>query len=88
MFYLIYIIFSLISIYELVLTVRAIFSFIPSLQETRVYEIVYMLTEPVLYPIRSFLFRFEFFRRLPIDFSMIILFLLMGAFSRLLLFLA
>ena len=85
MIYLVYAIFSLISLFELVLVARAIFSWLPSLHDTKVYELVYRLTEPLLQPIRDFLFRFDFFRRLPIDFSMLILFLLTGAFSRLLL---
>ena len=87
MFYLVYILFTLISLYELVLVVRAICSWIPYFQESRVYELAYKLTEPVLYPIRNFLFRFDFFKRFPIDFSMLILFLLLGGFSRLILFL-
>lgn len=84
--YFIHLIFSAISIYELILLIRAVISWIPSLQDTRVYEIAYRLTEPLLLPIRKFLYRFEFMRRFPIDFSMIVLILLMGAFSRLLLF--
>lgn len=87
MYYLVYLLLTLISIYEAILVVRAICSWVPYFQESRVYEFAFKLTEPVLYPIRSFLFRFEFFKRFPIDFSMLILFLLLGGFSRLILLL-
>ena len=51
MIYLVYAIFSLISLFELVLVARAIFSWLPSLHDTKVYELVYRLTEPLLQPI-------------------------------------
>ncbi|MBQ8392418.1 MAG: YggT family protein [Clostridia bacterium] len=81
------VILSLVSVYELILVARAICSWVPYFQESRVYEFAFMLTEPVLRPIRDFLLRFDIFRRCPIDFSMIFLFILMSIGSRLLIFL-
>ena len=83
MFYLVYTLVSLISIYELILCARAICSWVPYFQESRVYEFSFMLTEPVLRPIRDFLFRFDVFRRCPIDLSMLFLFFALGGISRL-----
>ena len=84
MVYLVYTLSSLISIYELILCARAICSWVPYFQESRVYDFAFTVTEPVLRPIRDFLFRFDIFRRCPIDFSCLLLFLLLGGASRLL----
>jgi uncharacterized protein YggT (Ycf19 family) len=83
MFYLVYTLVSLISIYELILCARAICSWVPYFQESKLYEFAFMLTEPVLRPIRDFLFRFDVFRRCPIDFSTLILFISLSVISRL-----
>ncbi len=48
---------------------RAILSWFPLDEESRLVGILALLTEPFIYPIRSLLDRFETFRNSPIDFS-------------------
>lgn len=67
---------SLISFYDLVLLGRVVISWIPYFHGTAVESFCYSLTEPVLEPIRNFLFRFEWVRRCPLDISVLVLFLI------------
>ena len=67
---------SLISFYDLVLLGRVVVSWIPYFQGTAIDAFCYNLTEPVLDPIRRFLFRFEWVRRCPLDLSVLVLFLI------------
>lgn len=48
---------------------RAILSWFPLDEESRLVGVLLLLTEPFVHPIRSFLDRFEVFRHSPIDFS-------------------
>jgi len=70
------IVLSLISFYDLVLLGRVVISWIPYFQGSAVESFCYSLTEPILEPIRSFLFRFEWVRRCPLDLSVLVLFLI------------
>ena len=63
---------------ELAMLLRAIASWIPSLDNKKWMDIVYMLTEPVVAPVRALFDRFSLFRNSPIDFSFVIGFLLLG----------
>ena len=77
-----YVIYSLLSIYEIVLFVRAICSWSSYFRESRVYELAFKLTEPVLRPIRDLMFRIDFVRRCPIDLSFLVLVLLLSGAMR------
>lgn len=68
---------------ELVILVRCILSFVPDFNNgfTR---FIYNVSEPILGPCRNLLYRFEFTRRLPLDFSPILAFLLIGLTGRVL----
>lgn len=57
--------------------VRAILSWIPPTGGKWV-DLLYMVTEPVVAPIRALLDRWGFFRHSPIDFSFVFAFLLIG----------
>ena len=70
------IVLSLISFYDLVLLGRVVVSWIPYFQGTAIDAFCYNLTEPVLIPIRNLLFRFEWVRRCPLDLSVLVLFLI------------
>ena len=75
---------SLISVYSLLLVARGLLSWTNYSRDSKVYEICFIMTEPLLRPIRDFLFRCETFRSCPIDFSSLILIILLGIASRLL----
>lgn len=82
MYYAIYMAARLVSllfwVLEIAMIVRAVTSWIPMLDGKRWVEIVYMLTEPIVAPVRALFERFSFFRNSPIDFSFVIAFLLLG----------
>ena len=75
---------SLISVYSLLLLARGLLSWTNYSRDSKVYEICFIMTEPILRPIRDFLFRFEVFRTCPIDFSSLVLIILLSVLSRVL----
>ncbi|MBO5306046.1 MAG: YggT family protein [Clostridia bacterium] len=80
--YVLYMVARLVSlllwILEIAMIVRAIASWIPALDGKRWLDVVYMITEPIIVPVRALFERFSFFRNSPIDFSFVIAFLLLG----------
>ena len=66
------------EIYELVILARCIFSFFGY---SRVYEILCMLTDPVIMPIRNILFKTPL-GNMPLDFSPVVAMLLIGVVER------
>ncbi len=48
---------------------RALLSWAPFDEENRLVGLLYMITEPFIFPVRSLLERFEFFRSFPLDLS-------------------
>ena len=68
----------LLGILEIAMLVRAIASWIPTLDGAGFMDIVYMITEPIVVPVRLLFERFPIFRNSPIDFSFLIAFLLLG----------
>ncbi|MBE6915145.1 MAG: YggT family protein [Ruminococcaceae bacterium] len=69
--------FTVIRMYEILLIVRAILSWLPLGISNPIVNFVYSLTEPVLAPVRNFLFRFQFFQSLPIDLSLLVVYILL-----------
>ena len=67
--------------FQLLLFLRAILSWFPMVQIGRLNEFLYYATEPLLSPVRRFLQRFEVLRSLPIDFSVLIVFILLEVVS-------
>ncbi len=57
------------SILQLLMLVRAIMSWIPMDEDSAIGNFVFAMTEPVIYPARLILERFEFVSRSPIDIS-------------------
>ncbi|MBN2285392.1 MAG: YggT family protein [Tissierellales bacterium] len=74
---------KLISIIELLIFVRIILSYIPDLRASKVAEIVFQLTEPILYPVRE-LFAKLGLNKGMIDFSPIGAFLILNIIRSLL----
>ncbi|MBO5287394.1 MAG: YggT family protein [Clostridia bacterium] len=85
-YYLAHIITIILSLFELCMFVRAICSWVPQFRDSMVYGISFKVTEPVLYPIRKWLFRFNWVRNCPIDISFIVVIILINGFSSLLTF--
>ena len=73
-----YVLSVVLSIFEICLLVRAICSWVPSFRDSRVYEFVYKITEPILRPIRDAFMRWEFARRCPIDLSFLVVVILVS----------
>ena len=68
----------LLWVLEIAMILRAVASWIPSLDGMKWMDVVYMLTEPIVVPVRALFERFSLFRNSPIDFSFVIAFLLLG----------
>jgi YggT family protein len=65
----VYLLARLIDIYSLVIIVRAIISWVQPNPYNPIVQLLYRVTEPVLYPIRRVLFRYKGMRNTGIDFS-------------------
>ena len=64
------------SLFQTVLIVRAICSWIPPVRRSRFFWVLDKITEPFLRPIRKILFKISWLRGIPIDFSSLILFII------------
>lgn len=67
---------TLLRAYELLFIVRAIISWFPMMQTGAVMNFLYSVTEPILAPIRNVLQKIPFLQGLPLDFSVLVAFLL------------
>lgn len=76
----VYIIFRVLSIllygFDLLLLANAICSWVPEWRMSRVYILSSRIIDPILQPIRKFMWRFDWARRCPIDLSFIVLVLI------------
>lgn len=61
---------------EIMIIIRCVVSFMPSLQYSKFTDFVYSVTEPILYPIRELLYRYT--NTGPFDLSPIIAYFLIG----------
>lgn len=77
------IIFTLINVilyvFDLLLIVRAICSWVDSFRQSMVYRFAFTVTEPILRPVRDLLFKIEWVRRCPLDLSFLAVVLLVNA---------
>lgn len=82
-----YIFFRALSIllyaFDLLLLVHAICSWVPEWRISKVYIYSSRIIDPILSPIRKFMWRFDFARRCPIDLSFIVLVLITRGLDRL-----
>ncbi|MBQ3055316.1 MAG: YggT family protein [Oscillospiraceae bacterium] len=76
--------FVFIRLFELFFVGRVIISWLPLDYSNPIVRFLYTFTEPVLAPIRNFLLRFRFFQSLPIDFSPLLVFVLLDIIRSLL----
>ena len=75
---------SLVVLLQWMLIIRALMSWFPQIQQTRAYDFVCVITEPVVQPFRTFLDRFESLRSMPLDFSAMMAFIALWAIQGLL----
>ena len=68
----------LLGILELGMIIRVFAFLIPALDDSGVMDLVCMITDPIILPVRAFFQRFSIFRNSPIDFSFVIAFLLLS----------
>lgn len=59
----------LLTVMYFALFARAISSWLPLDEDGPIISFLYMITEPVVMPVRAVLERFEFFQNAPLDFS-------------------
>ena len=76
-----YILSLILSVFDIMLLVRAICSWVPSFRSSMIFRLSYTVTEPILSPVRDMLFRFEWARRCPIDISFLIVLVLVNVLS-------
>jgi len=74
----------LLTVMYFALFARAISTWLPLDEEGPIVNFLYMVTEPVVMPIRAVLENFEFFQNSPLDFSTFIAMLLVLAVQGLL----
>ncbi len=59
----------LIQVMQALMLVMALMSWIPQLRQTRLYEVISMVVEPVIDPFRRLLYRIPGMDRFPLDLS-------------------
>lgn len=72
----------LFAVLNVAMLVRAVASWIPELDGAWL-DFVYMLTEPVIMPVRALFERFEIFKNSPVDFSFMVAYMLLLIVERL-----
>ena len=58
--------------------IRAIFSWFPTENPGKLQRVIFHMTEPVILPVRKFLWRMGWFQGLPIDMSFMVTYLVLG----------
>lgn len=68
---------TIIEALQWILLIRAILSWFPQVNESKVGQIIYMITEPLLIPVRKLLEKIPALSTLPIDFSILFTWMLL-----------
>ena len=68
----------LIDVISVLMLIRAIFSWFPTENPSKLQQILFHLTEPVIFPVRKILWGLGWFQGLPIDISFFVTYLLLG----------
>jgi YggT family protein len=79
-----YAIIKLIEVLELLILVRVFLSWVPNIRQNQIVRFLYAVTEPMLAPIRTLIERSSFGRNMMIDFSPIVVFILLGILKNIL----
>ena len=84
----IYVVTRLVSVFlgaeQLLMMFRAVLSWLPVDEDSDISNFLFAMTEPVIYPVRMLLDRFEGLDEFPIDLSFIISFMLLSLVQMLL----
>lgn len=80
------IVFSVLSFLQLVLFLRALSSWFPQVRDSKLGAMLYALTEPMVAPVRNQLHKISALRQMPIDFSVLLVFLILTFLQRLVMF--
>lgn len=75
---------SLIRLLEFLLLARAIMSWFPQMHGSKLYELLFEVTEPIIIPFRSLLNRFDAIRMFPLDIAYLCAFIALEALSMIL----
>ncbi len=67
---------AFLRVYELLFIVRALLSWFPGANTGGIGEFLYAVTEPILAPIREILWKIPFLQGIPIDFSVLVAYIL------------
>ena len=69
---------------EIAMFLRALLSWFPIDEESRLMSFLYTITEPVIQPIRALLYRLNLFQNSPLDVSFFITYIIIALLSILL----
>ena len=75
---------AIFSVFETLLLVRAILSWIPPARNSRAYWFFCSVTEPVIRPVRKLLLRIRWVRECPIDLSFLLIVIFISGVQKLL----
>ena len=67
----------MLSAVMLAMTARAIMSFIPNAQDTKFFAFVFMISEPIIIPIRFLLYKLNLFQNTPLDISFLLTYIIL-----------
>lgn len=77
-------VYYLVELLSILIVVRALVSWLPLSEDNKFNSFLVLMTEPIMDPIRRLLYKFEFTRELPVDFSPIVAIILLGIISSIL----
>jgi YggT family protein len=72
---------ALLSIIQICMFLRAVLSWFPIQDNNPILSFVYMVTEPVVVPVRALFERLGWFRNSPLDISFLVAFMLISLIS-------
>ena len=74
----------LLGILQWLLVFRALASWFPQIQQSRIGELLYNITEPMVAPFRMLLSRVQALNMMPLDFSPLLAFVVLSVLQRVL----
>lgn len=80
----VFLVIKLIRLFELLMLARAIFSWFPQAQRSRIAEVLYLATEPIILPFRALLDRLQAGRGFMLDIPFLCAYLALIVVERLL----
>lgn len=77
-------VYYLINFICILIVVRALISWLPLGEDSKIVSFLNLMTEPVVSPIRKVLYKFQFMQDFPVDFSPMIAIIILWAISSML----